>query len=148
MDTEKNGLFTVPVESHEQAMALLGRLTDVAEPASVFGDPITVDGQTVITAAEVNVGLGYGYGMGGGSEQAEEAEQSDDEPSPPPTGFGGGGGGGGSSTSRPVAVIHVNAEGVHVEPVVDVTKVALALLTTLGTIVAISAKIRKAYRKS
>jgi uncharacterized spore protein YtfJ len=149
MDENKNGLFTVPVKGHQEAMALLGKLADVAEPRSVFGDPVTVEGQTVITASEVQVGLGYGYGMGGSPQSTPvEEDEEQDEAISQPTGFGGGGGGGGSSTGRPVAVIHVNADGVQVEPIIDITKVSLALFTMIGTIFAIGAKIRKAYRES
>jgi uncharacterized spore protein YtfJ len=96
------------------------------------------------------VRLGYGYGGGGGPEtlpEGEKVEGSEDAPSQP-MGFGSGGGGGGSSVGRPVAVIHINADGVRVEPIVDVTKVGLAFLTMMGTIMAIGAKIRKAYRES
>jgi uncharacterized spore protein YtfJ len=47
-------------------------------------------------------------------------------------GKGNGGGGGGRILSRPVAVVIASPEGVRVEPVVDITKVALAGLTALG----------------
>ncbi len=43
---------------------------------------------------------------------------------------GSGGGGGGSVYSRPVAVIISSPEGVRVEPVFDLTKIALAGMTT------------------
>jgi uncharacterized spore protein YtfJ len=44
-------------------------------------------------------------------------------------GEGTGGGGGGRSFARPVAVIIASPDGVRVEPVVDVTKIALAAFT-------------------
>ncbi|MCL4561015.1 MAG: hypothetical protein M1281_10410, partial [Chloroflexi bacterium] len=47
-------------------------------------------------------------------------------------GAGGGGGGGGRTFSRPVAVIVITPEDVIVSPVVDITKIALAALTTFG----------------
>jgi uncharacterized spore protein YtfJ len=62
------------------------------------------------------------------------------------SGIGGGGGGGGAAGGRPVAVIIIDQEGVRVEPVVDVTKVALAFFTMLGSVFVMGAKIRKAAR--
>jgi hypothetical protein len=42
-----------------------------------------------------------------------------------------------------VAVIHIDSEGVRVEPVVDVTKIFLAFLTMLGSIFLMGAEMRK-----
>jgi uncharacterized spore protein YtfJ len=58
-----------------------------------------------------------GFGVGGG----ETGELGADS---------GGGGGGGSVYSRPVAVIISSPEGVRVDPVFDLTKIALAGMTT------------------
>jgi uncharacterized spore protein YtfJ len=43
---------------------------------------------------------------------------------------GGGLGGGGGSHGRPVAVIVIGPNGVRVRPVVDVTKIGIAAVTT------------------
>jgi uncharacterized spore protein YtfJ len=56
---------------------------------------------------------------------------------------GGGGGGGGTSSGRPVAVISVGPDGVEVEPIVDVTKIGLALLTTIGSMGLMFLKMKK-----
>lgn len=122
------GLFAI--RSHEQAMEVLKRLFAVAEPGVVYSAPVTIGEQTIITASEVSVNLGLGYGGGGDKE-----------------GNGGNGGGaGGGSLGRPVAVISVGPQGVHVEPVVDPTKIALALFTMLGALFIAWGKMRKAAR--
>ena len=64
-------------------------------------------------------GGGGGGGGGGGSSM----------------GSGGGIGGGGGSSGRPVAIIIVGPDGITIKPVVDVTKVALAVVTVLGAVV-------------
>ncbi len=48
--------------------------------------------------------------------------------------------------SRPVAVISIGPNGVHVEPVVDPTKIALAFFTMLGGILIAWSGMRKASR--
>lgn len=168
-------LTVTSVENQEQAIGLIEKLLTVARPDAVFGDPITVDGRTLITASEVNVGLGVGFGFGGGTtpsgfgegarsrqgrrdqgatshervvlEGAEAgAEQAESEPSNETgveVGMGGGGGGGGGASGRPVAVISVGEDGVRVEPVVDVTKIAIAFFTAFGSMAFMLAKMRK-----
>jgi uncharacterized spore protein YtfJ len=154
MAKETNGLFSVPVKGHQEAMALLKELTAIAQPGAVYGEPVSVDEHTVITASEVSVGLGFGYGMGAGTEPGSaEMEENQDAPTQAQdresaeSGFGGGGGGGGASSARPVAVIHIGPEGVQVEPVVDATKIALAFFTMLGSIFMLGAKMRKKAKR-
>ena len=52
-------------------------------------------------------------------------------------------GGGGRTFSRPVAVVIVGPEGVRVEPVMDVTKVALAALTAFGFMFSMLGRMRR-----
>ncbi len=105
-------------ESQVEVLDTLGRLLDVADTGSVFSEPVKAGNSTVITAAEISVGMGFGVGSGQG-----------------PTDEGGsGGGGGGFSAGRPVAAIIAGPKGVHVEPIVDVTKLGIAFLTTVGAI--------------
>jgi uncharacterized spore protein YtfJ len=73
-------------------------------------------------------GLGCGVGSGIGTSGDENTDK-------PSQGKGSGGGGGGRILSRPVAVVVASAEGVRVEPVLDVTKIALAALTAMGFMV-------------
>jgi uncharacterized spore protein YtfJ len=115
-------------ESQSEALDTIGRLFDVADPGAVFSEPIKVGNSTVITAAEISVGMGLGFGAG-----------TDDE-----EGSGSGGGGGGFSAGRPVAAIIAGPKGVHVEPIVDVTKLGIALFTTLGAIFMARRAMRRA----
>ena len=98
-----------------------------ADVRVVYGEPIQHDDTMIIPTAEVLCGLGFGVGSGSGT--------SNDNSDKPAQGSGSGGGGGGRILSRPVAVVVASPEGVRVEPVVDITKIALAGLTALGFMV-------------
>jgi uncharacterized spore protein YtfJ len=99
-----------------------------ADVRVVYGEPIEHDDTMIIPTAEVLCGLGFGVGSGG-------ATSTENNPDKPSQGSGSGGGGGGRILSRPVAVVIASSEGVRVEPVVDITKIALAGLTALGFMV-------------
>jgi uncharacterized spore protein YtfJ len=125
----------------EQAMKLMDKLVSVAQPGTVFGAPVTSGEYTVITASEVGVGLGFGFGMGGGkglqtpeAPTVEKPEQAE--------GFGGGVGGGGGAGARPIAVISIGPKGVQVGPVVDATKLGMAVFSTLGAMLMMVARVR------
>ena len=109
----------------DQAEHTFDRFLDVADARKVFGEPVRQGETTVIPAAEVITGMGFGFGFGRGSESGREPRQE-----------GGGGGGGGSVLARPVAVVVASADGVRVEPVIDLTKVALAAITAGGFMLA------------
>jgi uncharacterized spore protein YtfJ len=92
-----------------------------ASPATVFSAPERVGDDLIITAASWERAGGFGFGGGQGPAGDDRVEG------------GGGGGGGGTSVGRPVAVIRVGPSGVRVEPIIDLTKVAVtALLSALG----------------
>ncbi|MBE2236926.1 MAG: hypothetical protein IAE81_03995 [Caldilineaceae bacterium] len=116
-ESNNNPLFGRPVRAIDEAGQLLGRMFDIARTDAVFGAPLTQDGATVIVASELTVGMGVGFGSGEGSEGE---------------GSGGGGGGGGYALGRPVAVVSIDAQGVRVQPIFDLTKVAIAAITALG----------------
>jgi uncharacterized spore protein YtfJ len=143
---ESMNLFSV-VKTQAEASELIGKLIDTARPSGVFSEPITTENCTVITASEVSVGMGIGYGIGGNinSDANAETEASPEEEGEAPTSqgdeIGGGGGGGGGASARPVAVIKITADGVTVEPVVDVTKIALAMFTTVASMFVMMSKI-------
>lgn len=94
----------------ELVAEVMQQFTSSAHVSSVFEQPRKVGDRTVIPAAEVMVGLGFGVGMGQGQGDAP----------------GGGGGGGGGSRARPVAAIVVEPDRVYVEPILDLTQIALA----------------------
>jgi len=128
-ETTPTGFFNEPVTSVDQAADLVGRLFRVAEPGAVFSPPLTAHDRTLITASEVMISMGAGFGSGGEGADA-----------------GGGGGGGGFSSGRPVAVVVVDAFGVQVKPVFDLTKVGIAAVTALGAMFIAWQQMRRAGR--
>lgn len=128
-------------------MAALDKLIGTAQAKAVFGEPVSVGEHTVITAAEVSVGLGFGFGGGANPPQ----QCAGDAEAPQIQGIqysaGGGGGGGGVAGGRPVAVVHIGPEGVRIDPVLDVTKVSLALFAALGALFVMLGRLSKARRR-
>jgi len=76
---------------------------------TVVGDPIVVEGNTLIPL--VSVGFGFGVGAGEGTD--------------PKKGAGTGGGTGGGGGVKPVAMIIVNKDGVRIESIKGGTASAL-----------------------
>jgi uncharacterized spore protein YtfJ len=150
MSEKFDKLIATAVNNQQDAVEVIEKLFDVAQPGAVFGAPVTVGEHTVITASEVKVGMGFGFGSGGGTgtelTESEAADEDEAQAGESGSGFGVGGGGGGVSGGRPVAVISVGPQGVRVEPVVDATKVALAAFTTLGSMFLMLLKMRKASK--
>lgn len=70
------------------------RLEGSADVKRVYGEPIVVEGRTIIPVAKVRYGFGGGFGEGKGDEDA---------------GQGGGGGGGIEVTA--IGILEVTAEG-------------------------------------
>jgi len=60
---------------------------------------------------------------------------------------GSGVGMGGGASARPVAVVVIGPEGVEVKPVFDATKIGIALATTLGAMLLMLGRMRKAGRR-
>jgi uncharacterized spore protein YtfJ len=84
---------------------------------TVVGDPITVEGSTLIPL----VSVGFGFGDGGG------------EGTDPSKGAGTGGGTGGGGGVKPVALIIINKDGVRVEPIKGgTTSVLEKIAETIG----------------
>ncbi len=79
----------------------VGEIERMLNTKTVVGDPITVEGNTLIPL--VNVGFGFGVGGGEGTESQKCS------------GHGGGTGGGGGV--KPVALVIINKDGVRVEPI-------------------------------
>ena len=70
---------------------------------SVVGEPINVNGYTVVPLLSV----GFGFGAGGGTGKGKEGHGGE--------GYGGGTGGGGGV--KPVAALIISPDGVKIEPV-------------------------------
>ena len=144
MSEDLSGIVASAVKSQEDAMALVDGLFDVARPSAVYGEPAAIGDHTVITASEVKVGMGFGFGGGGGPSPVGASGEDGTEGGEAGAGFGSGGGGGGVSGGRPVAAISVGPSGVWVDPVVDVTKIALAFFTPLGAMFMMFSRMRAA----
>jgi uncharacterized spore protein YtfJ len=138
------------VEPVERTME---RYLELGSVKSVYNSPVKHGETMIIPAAEVVGALGFGMGAGlgeGGSEQAKSDQPSksstDEKAEAGGSGAGAGGGGGGYVFARPVAVIVSGPEGVRVEPVVDSTKIALALFTALGFMFSMSLRMFRGPR--
>jgi uncharacterized spore protein YtfJ len=89
---------------------------------------------TIIPVSKYSVSLGVGGGGGVGPKQA-------DTPAPVGEGVGGGGGAKGS----PMATIILTPQRVEIQPIIDVTRVALA---AMATAVALTLFITATLRRS
>jgi len=133
-----SNIATIIGSRNEQSREMLEHLLAAAQPGAVYSQPVAHGEYTVITASEVADGGGFGMGFGAPSatrpgEVAQEQQSNG----------GGGSGGGGGSSGRPVAVIVIGPAGVEVKPVLDVTKIGLAALTTWGAMLVTLRKMRK-----
>ena len=146
MDENLDEIMNRVERANQERMGVLDKLFATARVDAVFSAPFTQGDRTIITAAEVGAGGGFGSGMGFGSGAGRGARgrrgpATADGQSPDAqaegTGGGGGGGGGGGAMGRPVAAIIIDAEGVTVQPILDVTKITLALVTALGAMLVI-----------
>ncbi len=81
----------------------LGEIEKVLSTRTVVGEPITVEGATLIPL----ISVGFGFGAGGGEGRGEAKQK----------GEGAGGGTGGGAWIRPKAVIIIDKEGVRIEPI-------------------------------
>jgi len=81
----------------------LGEIERLLNSRTVVGEPISIEGNTIIPL----ISIGFGFGGGGGSGKESKAANAE--------GVGAGTGGGGGI--KPVAIIVANKEGVRVEPV-------------------------------
>ena len=127
--------LTDPSPALNTVQTTLDKFLTAANIEAVYGSPVSQGENVIIPAAEVLSVVGFGLGMGGGSQNSTEAANAG--------GSGGGGGGGGRVLARPVAAIVMSPTGVRVEPIVDVTKIALAVFTTLGFMAAMFTRMNK-----
>lgn len=79
----------------------IGEIERLLNTKTVVGEPITVDGHTLIPL--VSAGFGFGVGSGEGTD--------------PKRGTGQGGGTAGGGGVKPVALIIVDQHGVRLEPI-------------------------------
>ena len=86
----------------ELVKTTLGEIEKVLSTKTIVGEPMTIEGNTLIPL--ISVGFGFGAGAGTGKGEKEKGE-------------GSGGGTGGGAGVKPVAVVIVNKDGVKVEPI-------------------------------
>lgn len=98
------------------AMAEIERVLDTK---TVVGEPITVEGNTLIPL----ISVGFGFGAGSGTGKMKDGEAGE--------GMGGGTGGGGGV--KPIALIIINSEGVRLESIKGAATSALETVAqTIG----------------
>ena len=79
----------------------IGEIDRIIDTKTSVGEPIEIEGNTLIPL--VSVGFGFGVGEGSGTD--------------PKKGQGHGGGTGGGGGVKPVAVVVVNKDGVRIESI-------------------------------
>jgi len=121
---------------NDLARSVVDRITGSVGSQLVFGPAYEAAGRTVIPVSEVR--YGFGLGAGGGSGTGTDGQGQ---------GSGGGGGAGGGVQARPVGFIDVTGDRAEFFPIVDYTRIALASLVALTTLVlAVSRTSRRARR--
>jgi uncharacterized spore protein YtfJ len=126
----------------EQIMSL-DRLFDTIDGArqaaqwkAAFGEPIVVEGKTIIPVAQVSYGFGLGFGHGEPQARDEDESSASEE--------GGGGGGGGGTSAKPLGAIVVSAERVHFEGALDISRLGIAGLFLAALVIVQLAKTLRA----
>jgi len=107
----------------------LGEIEKVLDAKTVVGEPITIEGMTLIPLMSV----GFGFAAGGGTGKGETKEATE----------GGGSGSGGGAGLRPIAIIVIDKDGVRIEPIKGGMATAIEKLSE--TIPDIAAKITEKW---
>ena len=85
------------------AKTTLEEIEKILTTRTVVGEPITIEGSTLIPL----ISIGFGFGAGGGSAKGESKQKGEGE----------GGGTGGGAWVKPIAVVIIDKDGVRVEPI-------------------------------
>jgi len=96
----------------------LSEIEKLLSTKTVVGEPITVEGNTIIPL----ISIGFAFAAGGGSGKTDKAGKGE--------GTGGGTGGGGGI--KPVAMVVINKDGVKIEPIKGATA---SVLEKVGDVV-------------
>jgi uncharacterized spore protein YtfJ len=88
-------------------------LGSTASVKSVFGEPIHVNGKTVVPVAKVAYGFGGGFGSGKDSAHSDR--------------HGEGGGGGGGVRAFPAGALEITDNGTRFVPFTDIRQLIVAL---------------------
>ena len=103
--------------ANEMLQRLGESLGSTASVKSVFGDPIQVEGKTVVPVAKVIFGFGAGFGSGRGTDLSL------------PDGRAEGGGGGGGVRAVPAGALEITASSTRFIPLHDSRWLATAFAT-------------------
>jgi uncharacterized spore protein YtfJ len=95
------------------------KLGSSATVKAVYGEPIHVNGKTVVPIAKVAYGFGGGFGSGHGKHALEGEAAADGK-------HGEGGGGGGGVRAFPAGALEITEEGTRFVPFTDLRPLALA----------------------
>jgi uncharacterized spore protein YtfJ len=109
-----------------QIEGLVHSIVNQAGAKAVYGEPISVDGKTIVPVARIR----YGFGGGSGSKAGEKQEQ----------GFGGGCG----FSGDPIGVVEITRESTRFVPIGDRRKVAFAMAVGIWLGLLIARKRRRA----
>jgi uncharacterized spore protein YtfJ len=96
----------------------LGEIERVLSTKTVVGEPMTVDGNTIIPLIQI----AFGFGAGGGSGTAEKQGK----------GEGMMGGSGGGAAIRPAGIVIVSKDGVKIEPILGSATGALEKIAEIA----------------
>src|SRR5438270_4564990 len=105
------------MSSTTMLQSLHENLSSRAQVKSVFGEPISAEGKTIIPVAKIVYGYGAGAGTGGVGDTSAKGE---------------GGGGGGGVRAVPVGVIEVSDQPTRFVPISDRKKLTGAVLVGLA----------------
>jgi uncharacterized spore protein YtfJ len=130
VDVQKEMQTTMSATAH-----VMSKMIDVANVDAVFGKPVERGDTTIIPCCEVSMGGGMGMGSG----PAGTPEQKNIM-------VGMGGGAGGGANSRPIAVIVMTPEGVHVKPILDLNKVVLSAFIAGAFMLPWLVRLSRAFR--
>ena len=96
---------------HMEMQEIFQSIVEHASVRTIYGDPISAEGKTVVPVAKIS------YGFGGGSGRDEQR--------------GSGGGGGGGCVAKPVGVVEITDAGTRFIPIGGVGRIALAFMAGL-----------------
>ena len=114
-ETTRSARLALNIEQYTQS--IVERLQASASVKTIYGDPLTAEGKTIIPVARVGYGFGAGFGTGKKGETENEG--------------GEGAGGGGGVAASPVGVVEITKEDTRFIPVGEETRLLGALLVGL-----------------
>lgn len=97
-----------------ELQSVLGSMVNQAGIKTVYSDPISVDGRTIVAVARVRCGFGGGSGKDNLGKETE------------------GGGGGGGFVARPVGFVEIDDQGAKFVPIIDPQSIAVGVGMGLG----------------